>query len=690
MNCFSWASYEKGEVTEKIKYWVDLWEEIVSNFGEATYNKELINPHLLLMDLVDEVEYNRLARKRNNEYFLDKLRFYLARDKIIKQLFNTDFHLLINELSQASKRFEYFILLCEQIMKSFRDGTYFKESCKLLKEIILDPQWKNGDEEDILLISQNLMIELILVGYSIEKIKAIPQNLFDKYKVLHVSDKETLLTEYPTTVDAKKYYENGVLNQPAFNEARKAEIDSLSISDRVDRLKHYFDKEPSEGYGIFHIEGLKGNIDDYVGEVNFYSPQLEDYWELKTGHESKTKNFDEIKLKYYDEELPYSFEYGKSIPYNEFKSKVKPASFVNAAVKIKYLDSESAKKQALEVIEKALDILRLYSDPGIEFRVKLNKFYLVNSNGLSEYKSYSANDSTPYKEAMSLDLKKSRFFSRNKEFLSNLKESLFNENLEKYPLTTKLIYSTHWYRKACESTRPEDQLLNYWIVIENLLTFDSKNGNIVIRNQDEKDKFVLVEEIVPYIELSYSIKNVAVGTYYYLKNITRLSNFSDMLDLSGKPLVIPLNILKDCQLDLCIGNREIDLKDFVQKIHLLSSYTAREIIKKRIEFTENFYSDINFTSLYLEEKRKQIIRDLLLIYRYRNLIVHNARFDNKMLPYYVTKAENLAYHLIRKVLEEHIKDRTRSQQEILLFERIKVERIIEKLKNKVPVDLWGI
>lgn len=690
MNFFSWASYEEGEVTEKIKYWVDLWEEIVSNFSETTYNKELINPHLLLMDLVDEIEYNRLARKRNNEYFLNKLRFYLGRDKVVKQLFNTDFHLLISELSQTSKRFEYFILLCEQIMKSFRNGTYFKESCKLLKEIILDSQWKNGDEEDISLISQNLMIELILVGYSVEAIKTIPQSLFDKYKVSRVSDKETLQTKYPTSVDAKNYYENGVLNHAAFNEARKAEIDSLSISDRVDRLNYYFDKEPSEGYGIFHIEGLKGNIDDYIGEVNFYSPQLEDYWRFKTGHEVKTENFDEIKLKYYDEELPSSVEYGESIPYNEFKSKVKPASFVNAAVKIKYLDPKSAEKQALEVIEKALDILRLYSDPEIEFRVKLDNFYLVSSDGLRGYESYSARDSISYKEVMSLDLERLRFFSRNEEFLNNLKESLFNENLERYPLTTKLIYSIHWYRKACESIRPEDQLLNYWIAIENLLTFDSKNGNIVIRNQDEKDKFGLVEGIVPYIELSYIIKNVAAGTYYYLKHLTRFSNFSDMFNLSGKPLRIPPDILKDCQLDPHIGYREINLKNFVQNIHSLSSYTTRKVIKKRIEYTENFYNNINSTSLDLEEKRKQITQDLLLIYRYRNLIVHNARFDNKTLPYYVMKAENLADHLIRKVLEEHIKDRTRSQQEILLWERIKVERAIEKLKNKVPVDLWEI
>jgi hypothetical protein len=60
------------------------------------------------------------------------------------------------------------------------------------------------------------------------------------------------------------------------------------------------------------------------------------------------------------------------------------------------------------------------------------------------------------------------------------------------------------------------------------------------------------------------------------------------------------------------------------------------------------------------------------------------------LPYYVIKAENLAGNLIRKVLYEHIKNRTGSQQEILIWEKVKMERIIKMLENDIPVDLWEI
>lgn len=692
MSSFSWNSYGENEINEKIKYWVDLWEEIIVDFSKNIYGVELINPHLLLMDLIDEIKFNKLGRSTNNEYFLNKINFYINNDKVVKKLFNIDFVLLRNELSQRSMRHGYFLLLCEQIMKSFEDGTFFEESCKLLSKIILDPKWKDGDKDDIHLISQNLIIELILVGYSIETIINIPRSLFDKYQIIKMDYVEYVKTEYPVSVDIKNYYENGIFNETSYNETLKAEIDSLSISDRVDRLSYYFFKEPYEGYGIFHIEGLKGNVDDYVGEVNFYSPSLEAYRIFGLGSKIKPKNFDEMKLKYYDEEMPYSVKSNEKKIDNELESEVKSASFVNAAVRVKYRDYESAKRQSMEIIEKSLDVLRSYVYSEIPFRIKRSRFYLVNCEDLRERSSYSAEDTPIHTKAMCFDLKKWNFFKERNILLKDYKELFSNGNIGKYPLGAKLMYSLHWYRKAFESNRPEDQLLNYWIAIENLFTFDSKNGNLILRNKEDEHKFSLIEEIVPYIELSCNIKTVADDTYCYLQERVISSDVgsdaSKPPSLYNRPLEVPYKTLKTCQLGLQVAPK-IDLVTFVQNLHLLDQYVKRKSIAERIEYAYKFYNDRSFISSEFDRKLKQTKRDLLLIYRYRNFIVHNAHFDNKILPYYVTKAENLAGSLIRKVLYEHIKDRTRSQQEILLWERIKVERAIEKLKT-TSVNIWDL
>ncbi|WP_148705475.1 hypothetical protein [Methanosarcina siciliae] len=686
-----WPNYEDNEINEKTKYWVDLWEETIVGFSREVYDKELVNPHLLLINLLEEIKFNKLMNIKNNKYFLNKLNSFVKDDKVIKNLFKTDFLLLISELSQKSRRLEYFAILCERIIKYFQQGVYFKESCDQLKKIVLDNQWKDSDKEEILLISQNLIIELILAGYSLETIKTIPRNLFDKYQIREDNEVPILITKYPISTDIKDFYDGDQLDNVSYHEAMKAEIDSLSISNRIEKLKYYFDKEPIEGYGIFHIEGLKGDIDVNIGEVNFYSPKIENYWRSINNPNLRAKDFNEMKLEFYDDEESYSNYTYKKNSLIDFKPKVKKASFINAAVKIKYRDFDSARKKALEIVEKSLDILRLHTNSKLPFKVKLQRFYLVDCDDLSISDSYSTRDTPSYKEIMSYDLNKSILFSgKYEEYLNELKKLLFNEDIEKDPLSAKLVYSLHWYRKAFETDLPEDKLLNYWIAIENLLTFDSKNGNIVLRDNKEEDKFLIVQELVPFIELNHSTGNVAVNTYLYLKNLIYSSRDVILMNSTTKPLDVPQNCLEDCQLKPQIGKKDIDLRKFIQTLPLLYPYVKRKIIEDRIRFSEKFYNDTIFKSEELERRLEQVSQDLLLIYRYRNLIVHNARFDTKILPYYVMKAENLAGNLISKILYEHAMDSTKSHQEILISERVKMEMIMEKLKSNTPVDFWEL
>jgi len=693
MKFFLWTSYGENEVTEKTKYWVDLWEDIIENLSRTIYDRDIVNPHLILINLLDEIKYNKLQNEKNNAYFLENCKIFGNKDEVVKKLLFTDFQLLISELSQKSNKFEYISLLFKDMLKIFQNGAYFKESCNLLKKIILESQWKKDDEENIYFLSQNLIIELILAGYSIETIKDIPRGLFDKYEILNTENGEYITTKYPISVDSKNHYENGIFNKVSYNEALKAEINSLSISDRVEMLKYYFDKEPFEGYGIYHIEGLiKENLDVNIGEVNFYSPQLENYWRYINNPDIKIEDFNERKLAFYDEEKPIYERHVNNIPYNDLKSQVKQASFVNATVKIKYRDIESAKRQSLEIINKALDILRLYIHSKTPFRVKVNRFYLVNCEDFGvAYYSFPTGDTTISKQINSFNLKNTHFFSeKNSEFLNSLNELLFSKEIKKYPLAAKLIYSLHWYRKGFETDVPEDQLLNYWIAIENLITFDSKNGNLVLKNQEEKDKFVLVEGLVPYIELSYSIRNVAVETLFYLKNQIISSEIDDKWNLSGKQLKVPPNIINDCQLEANTEYKVINLNEFIKNLHLLNEYVTRKVIGDKIEYAAKFYSDTEVKKLEIKRKLKQMQQDLLLIYRYRNLIVHNAHFDHKILPYYVMKAENFARNLLDKILYEFIKDNTRSHQEILTWEKVKMERLIKMLENDLPVDLWDL
>ncbi|MCM1987294.1 hypothetical protein [Methanococcoides seepicolus] len=670
MDLYLWNSYQKAEITEKIKYWVDLWDEINEDLDKNTYDEDLVNPHLLVINLLDEIKYNRLKNKRINKYLLEKFNFFLKNDQVIKNSFATDFKLIISELSNGSKRFEYCIMLCEQTIESIQCGSYFKESCDLLKKIIMDTHWKDGEEEEISLISQNLIIELILAGYSLEKIKSIPQNLFSKYEIIKTDNGEFLRTDYPTSIDFKKYDNDDLINNISYNEALKDEIDSLSIADRIDRLKYYFDQEYREGYGIFHIEGLIGNIDVNIVEVNFYSPKIENYMSIINDSEYKAKDFNQKKLEFYDNQN---------------------LSLINAAVKVKYRDFESAKRQTLESIEKTLDLLRLYINSETAFRVKIDRFYLVDCDDFGVSESHSAKEQPHIKKLNSFDLSDTFFSLEVKdENILNIEKLLLNENSQKMPLSAKLIYSLHWYRKAFESNVIEDKLLNYWIVIENLITFDSQNENLVLRDKEERDKFTLVEELVPFIELSCSLRNVAIDTYLYLDHLINSSQVNPSTHERSHYLEIPSDCLDACQLGSLTDKIQIDFVKFIEKLHLLNPYIEKKVIENKIKFADKFYNDTKFTRLELIKKLEQTKKDLLLIYRYRNLIVHNAHFDNTILPYYAMKAENIARNLLQSILDQHAKDSTIAHQKLLLKDRVKMEIMIEKLKNDIPVDLWNL
>ena len=668
MNLFLWDTYNDGEITEKTKYWADLWEEIIDEFSNSLYGNELVNPHLLLMNLLDEIRYNKLQSKRNNTYFLNKIRYFLKTDKVIKKSFNTDFKLIVGELSQKSQRFEYFILLCEQTIESFQNGIYFKESCDLLKKIILSTKWEDGDENEIALISQNLIIELILTGYSIKEIKKIPQNIFDKYELIDTDSGEILRSKYPLSIHTKEYTKDGVFDEASYKEAAKAEIDSLSISDRINRLKYYFDNELSEGYGIYHIEGLKGNVDLNIGKVNFYSPKIENYTNSTSTPKVKAKDFEEKKLEFYDSQAH---------------------SFINAAVKIKYRDFESAKNHSMEIIEKSLDMLRLYTYSKTPFHIKVDRFYLIDCEDLGVSSSFSSENHKHIKDLHSFNLNESFFSNEKDEFFKNLEQLLLNENKEQYQLSSKLIYSLHWYRKGFETNIKEDKLLNYWIAIENLVTLGSKNENLVLINQNEKDKFTLVEQLVPFIELFCSLQQVAIDAYSYLDSLLNSSQSNPACNSSKNYLDLPQECLDACQFYSRRCKIQINLLDFVQSLNLIKPHITKKIIENRVNYADKFYNDNEFTKKEIQRKLEQTKEDLLLIYRYRNFIVHNAHFDNNILPYYVIKAENIAGNLLRVILHQHINDRSIPQQKILLRKKVEMERMIEKLDNNIPVDLWS-
>lgn len=659
MNIFLWDSYEEGEINNKIKYWVDLWEDLIENFDNDSYGLNLINPNLLIMDIIDEIRFNRLKNSGNKNFFLTKMGKMLKSDPIIKKFFKSDFTLIIKELN-SNRPPEYLLQLCENISELFKEGLYFNQSCDFLKDLLINSTWNQEDEENISLISQNLIVEFILIGYSLNTIKNLPSNLFDKYSTIGAEDDELLVTKIPLNLKSEDFQAGGDFNKIDYNEAVINEIASLSISDRIERLKFYYDDQPSEGYAILKVEGLKGDVDLKIGNVNFYKPKIVDKIE--------TDDFNINKLKYFINE--------------------KSSSFINAAVKINYRDLEYAKLLAVESIDKSLDILRVQIHSELPFKIDSDKLIIVDENGKKVGGSYSYGNMPQFKEINSYNLERFKvIFSDEDDYFSNIEQMLSDNKTKKSFLTDKLIYSLHWYRKAFESNNLEDKLLNYWIVIENLVTFDSQIGNLVLPSNKNENKFSLVEELVPPIEIIDFIKRISKDLYYYLQVLTNNSQTNS--EETRHLLELPKENIEACFLQPHIDIIKVDMKEFIKNIPPLINLVPNKIIKDKIVFADKFYSDNEFAYHEIIERLEQTKHDLLLIYRYRNLIVHNARFDNTILPYYIEKAERFAGNILGTILYEYVMDNTKTHKKILLSKKVNIERMMVRLKNNETLDLWN-
>ena len=194
-------------------------------------------------------------------------------------------------------------------------------------------------------LSQNLIVEFLHKEYSLKTIKNFRPNIFDKYSIADGH----LITKFPHTCDWNAFMKDEVFDKKAFHQAVFAEIDHVGVPDRIDKLEYYFFKKPEDNYFIFEVEGIKGEVDVNVGDVNFYSPNIKRYLKRETERD-----------------------------YEIFYNKNNARKHINVAVKIPMVDPEGAKRFAKEKINKALDLLRVYYDPKASFEIMPSNLIVDN------------------------------------------------------------------------------------------------------------------------------------------------------------------------------------------------------------------------------------------------------------------------------------------------------------------------
>jgi hypothetical protein len=460
-----------------------------------------------------------------------------------------------------------------------------------------------------------------------------------------------LLTSFPVSLRQDDYYRDGVFDVDRYNRTLREQIDSLDVTQRIRSLRLYYEAQPRNGYFIFEVEGLKGDCEFTIGPVNFYSPQIKRYVRGQDGHSREIEFFNRTDERY-----------------------------LNAAVEVTFIDAQAAQAAAVEKLEKALDLLRFFISITAVLEVRKESYIVADQDG----HLIAGGASTSAVTRRWFDS-----FDFNLRPIEGIAEGQVNPQIQR---TAERIFETdsgidrrigdslHWFRKGIESTRPEDQLISFWIAIETLVGFRPSQSNLILDHGQEERKFRLAQDLISATDLQYFIFDVGFNLYHYISDL-----------LQNGSLTVPLEIVNRCGLKPAPGREiKIDLRPFVRNLAEFSNYVERKIIKDKCTFTIAFYQQNSDTATTeMRNRIRQTKDEVLLIYRYRNKIVHNARFDTQILPYFARRARSHSERLLKRVIDARAEDGIGSIEEILARVRVRTHRILEGVERKA-LDLLDL
>ena len=242
----------------------------------------------------------------------------------------------------------------------------------------------------------------------------------------------------------------------------------------------------------------------------------------------------------------------------------------------------------------------------------------------------SRNNMMQYLDALDLtDIKQDGF-----DFLS--KKHLVLE-VGKGTLKRQLKNATHWYAKAVAADKDIDILLYSWFAIEGLLKANRQNHSEMLDDTEDTKSLSVIQEFISSILCKkhfYSYLRETYQNFLYLTN-----QFNNYYDIKG-------DVITKAGLNLKVGDLYRD-GDFLNAISDMIDCINDDIIKDELTQIQNFYDDDNG----IKEKAIQIKEDLLIIYRLRNMIVHNAALSCVNITFYAREIRYIAQCVIRYVMD---------------------------------------
>lgn len=572
-----------------LKFWLRYWNESVSNFIKLNqFDLQLDNPHFLIEDILSEIEYNNFQNSDNRQYFKSTLGKCLKNDSAFASICRTQCNLALKDWDSSPI---YIRSLCQEVLQCINEK-YVDAIIDVLTEIIDNSETLTSSVKILICKYSDLLIsELIAQGIS-------------------AKDISSFLTEDEAVIDAAgnvivaddsfhEFLRDSFSTEEEYHEAIKAYLNGRNAKEYLGNLRKQYFKEPIEGYVLLRIKGVKGKTNFKFQGVHFYSIDSITYIQ-------DSQTFSDIEK-----------------PQENF-------DFINLAVPVEHKYFNSSIDYALSKATEVLDYLSLDLDTTKKISIDRKIIAIV----IDGHESGWAHDRTA--ESSFGD-----FINRVESIdLSNIQEEISGITLNSHNHIAendlrKISNAVHWYNKAKTAERDEDTLLYSWIAIESLLKTNSNIQEAIIPEHGKRNTLSIIQEICSGIMLHNKFYTYAFNYYsYIIRSTTHYDNYFD----------IPSNIIEKANL-YHKERGEMVISQFFDYLEEITNNINSEILKHELEELDEFYSSVDKQKTYINE----IKNDLLLIYRLRNLITHNATYSRTQTKLYGYKARVLCGNLIQAV-----------------------------------------
>lgn len=572
-----------------LKFWLRYWEESVSGFTKLhQFDLQLDNPHFLIEDILSEIEYNLFKNSENRAYFKTTLGKCLKDDPSFASICRTQCTLALKDWDTSPI---YVRSLCQEMLQCINEKYVDAIIDKLIEIVDGSKKLTSSVKRLICKYSDLLISELIAQGISANDISSF------------LNENEAAIDASGDVIIANDSF-HGILKESfptveEYHDAIKTYLKERKAKEYLGNIRKQYLKEPVKGYIIFRIKGVKGKTDFKFQNVHFYSVD---------------------KITYIEDEQTIS----------EIENPQKDFDFINLAVPVEHKYFNSSIEYALSKATEVLNYLSLDLDTTKKISVDGTTVSLV----IDGHECGCKHDNTA-------DPSYNSFIHRIESIdLSNIQEEISGITLKSHNHIAendlrKISNAVHWYNKAKTAGRDEDTLLYSWIAIESLLKTDNKIQEAIIPEHGKQNTLSIIQEICSGIMLHNKFYTHAFNYYsYIIRSTTHYDNYFD----------IPSDIVESANL-YHKERSKMTISQFFNHLNEIKNNVNSEILKFELEELDEFYSSVDKQKNYINE----IKNDLLLIYRLRNLISHNATYSRTQTKLYGYKARVICGNLIQAI-----------------------------------------